>query len=327
MVDNRQGRLLIAVLVSAVLLFSDGCDKPPNRALGLYLDGVLLTEYDKDAEAVEKLKQAVKIDKNFSYAYSVLGGVYEKMDDYENSAVAYEKAVEIAPNSFKDFFSLGRVYKAMKELAKAVDAYVRACEIDPNHLHAHINAAKCYIDLEDFDGATIFTRRAEKIDPHVSEVQMLLADIYNWQEDYENAIDSYKRALEIDSNNPDVMTPLAIAYIRIGLHEPAKELLTLVVQAQPLNSKAYQHLGYCHLQLNNLNEAIQAYTAAVDIDDKDWEALRALGVAYMLNAVVDDDEDSKFQAIENWRASLEIEPDQPNSEILLRFILKYSKDQ
>ncbi|MBL7152981.1 MAG: tetratricopeptide repeat protein, partial [Phycisphaerae bacterium] len=150
--DHGRIRVVITGLICVVLLCCSGCPKS-NNAVDLYLDGILLTEYDEDEKAVEKLKEAVKADKKFSYAYSVLGQVYEKMEDYPNSAASYEKATEINPDSLKDFMGLGRVYKIMKELAKAVDAYARACEIDPNHLQAHLNAAKCYVELEDFDNA------------------------------------------------------------------------------------------------------------------------------------------------------------------------------
>jgi hypothetical protein len=63
------------------------------------------------------------------------------------------------------------------------------------------------------------------------------------------------------------------------------------------------------------------------LDDKDWETLRSLGVAYMLKAIVGDDEALKIEAIRLWRASLEIEPGQPNSQTLLRLIAKYSNAQ
>ena len=80
-------RFVPAGLVCAVLMLCWGCQKP-NNAVDLYLDGVLLTEYDKDEEAVDKLTQAVKADKDFVYAHSVLGQVYEKMEDYNNSAAS-----------------------------------------------------------------------------------------------------------------------------------------------------------------------------------------------------------------------------------------------
>ncbi|MBL7152196.1 MAG: tetratricopeptide repeat protein, partial [Phycisphaerae bacterium] len=161
-------------------------------------------------------------------------------------------------------------------------------------------------------------------DPNVAEIQMLLAEVYQWKEDFEAAISSYKRAIELDSNNPEALTFLALAYIRTNYYEPAIELLTLAVQAQPDDAKAYKYLGYCHLKLNAVDEAIEAYQTAARINENDWETLRSLGVAFMLKAIVAGDEDLKQEAIRQWRASLEIEPDQPDSQTLLKLAEKYS---
>jgi tetratricopeptide (TPR) repeat protein len=321
--DRPKVYVVGAVLACVAILLFSGCEKS-NNALNLYLDGIVLTEYDDDVAAVHKLDAAVKEDKKFWHAWSVLGDVYEKMEDYPNSIASYEKATEINPNSLKDFMNLGRVHKIMAELTKAVEAYVRACEIDPNHLQAHLKAAKCYVELEDYDNALGYGRRAEQIDPNVAEVQLLLAEIFQWREDFEAAIKSYKRVLELDSRNPEALTFLALAYIRTEYYEPAKELLTLAIQAQPDNAKAHKYLGYCHLKLNAIDESIGAYESALGIDPKDWETLRSLGVAYMLKAISAGDEDAKAKAVEQWRVSLEIEPDQPGSETMVKLIEKYS---
>lgn len=324
--DRPMAYVVIAGLMCAALLSGSGCEKS-NNALNLYLDGILLTEYDDDVQAVQKLEQAVKEDKKFWYAWSVLGEVYEKLEDYPNSVASYQKAAEINPNSPKNFMNLGRVYKIMKELTKAVDAYVRACQIDPNHLQAHFEAAKCYVELEDYDNALNYGRRAEQIDPNVMEVQLLLAEVYQWRDDFEEAVKSYKRVLELDSKNPDALTYLALAYIKMEYYEPAKELLTLAVEAQPDNAKAYKYLGYSLLKLNALDEAIAAYESALAIDQKDWETLRSLGVAYMLKAISAADENFKAKAVEQWRLSLQTEPDQPNSQVMLKLIEKYSNGE
>ncbi|UCC22917.1 MAG: tetratricopeptide repeat protein, partial [Planctomycetota bacterium] len=139
------------------------------------------------------------------------------------------------------------------------------------------------------------------------------------------AVRSYKRALEIDSNDPDIMLALAVAYLRTNRNEPAKELLTSVIQIRPDSGLAHQYLGYCYLRLDEVNKSIESYSKAVEINDKDWEAHRGLGVAYMLNALSNEDAALKAMAVEQWHMSLEIKPDQPRRERLLRLIRKYSE--
>ena len=349
---------LFFCLISAGLLFFAGCgagQKADNTHIDLYVDAITLAEHSEREEAIKKLNSAVQINESFSLAYSLLGEIYQEMQDYERSAASYEKATELNPWSFNNHFNLGRVYQLMKKFTQAVRAYSRACELKPEHLEAHLNNAKCYYEIQDYQNALLYGERAERIDPNTAEVQKILGDVYGSQKDYELAISSYKRSLEIDSSNPAVIASLAVAYLNTNRNEPAKVLLETVLQIQPDSKTAYQYLGYCYLQLYSqavelhkkasqtntqepeliaslkekadkiLDDATESYSRAIEIDDKDWEALRGLGVAYMLRARRDKDNALKEKALEQWQRSLEVNPQQPDRERLLKLIAYYSK--
>lgn len=131
--------------------------------------------------------------------------------------------------------------------------------------------------------------------------------------------------LEIDSNDTETMTSLAIAYLRTNRNEPAKELLTAVVRKKPDKSDAFQYLGYCYLRLNDVDHAVESYGKAIEINNRDWQAYRGLGVAYMLKAISSKDQTLRAKAIEQWRLSLEVKPDQPRNERLRKLVEKYSE--
>jgi len=344
-------------LLLLTLPFFIGCSTE-QKAVGLYVDAALLAEQNQNAQAVEKLNEAVELDRDFSLAYSLLGRIYRQLADYEKSADSFEKAAVLNPWSFSDFFNLGKVYQLMEKFRQAAAAYSRACQLRADHLEAHFNAANCYYRIEDFNSAVVYAKQAEQIAPEMIEIQRLLADVHQSRNDYEQAIAYYKRALEIDSNDTEVMVALAVSYLKTARNEPARELLSSVVQLDPENNDAYQYLGYCFLQLNAramelykqkkqpdsddagpaaslkadaekaIAQAVESYNKAIEINEKDWQAYRGLGVAYMLKAIngKDDNPDNlRQQAIEQWRTSLQIEPNQPRRERLIRLIKKYSK--
>jgi len=196
----------------------------------------------------------------------------------------------------------------------------------------------------------VYGERAKKLDPNVSDIQKLLGDVYESKKDHEQAVASYKRALEIDSNNPAAMTSLAVVYLRTNRNEPARELLASAIRIKPDSNTAYQYLGYCYLRLREqvieshkralktdsnapaidavvieyLDKAIESYGKAIEINNKDWEAYRGLGVAYMLRALDNRDDSLKAKAVEQWRLSLDIRPDQPRREKLVELMKKYS---
>ena len=317
---------LSAVTIVIMVLCLGGCALPGGE-VDLYVDAAVLNEQGENQKAVEKLNTAVQVNKRFSPAYSLLGEIYRQMNDYQKSAASYEEATKLNPWSFQDFFGLGRVCQIMKQFAKAVKAYARACELKPDHLEAHIGAAKCYYEVEDYNNALLYGQRAQQINPDASELRKLLGDIYQSQKDYGQAISSYKRALEVDSNNPEIMTSLAVAYLRnnVNYNEPAKELLISAIQIQPDNGPAYRYLGYCYLLLKDVDKSIASYEKAIEINGEDWEAHRGLGVAYAMKASDEKDLNLRTKAVEHWRKALEIKPDQPRREKLLRLIETYSK--
>jgi hypothetical protein len=55
-----------------------------------------------------------------------------------------------------------------------------------------------------------------------------------------------------------------------------------------------------------------------------------LGVAYILKGTAEDgtiDETLKAKAVQHWRRSLDIKPDQHNSDRLFRLIRRYSEEK
>jgi len=143
-------------------------------------------------------------------------------------------------------------------------------------------------------------------------------------EDPGREIQSSQRRPEAIGTSPELTMQLAYAYLKMQRFELAKETLTSVIQRSPDNNTAYQYLGYCHLKLGDVDKAIESYYTAIELDDSDWEAHRGLGVAYMLRARADRDENLKARAVEQWRISLDIKPDQLNRDALVKMIDAYS---
>jgi len=143
-------------------------------------------------------------------------------------------------------------------------------------------------------------------------------------EDPGRVIQSSQRRPEAIGTSPELTMQLAYAYLKMQRFELAKETLTSVIQRSPDNNTAYQYLGYCHLKLGDLDRAIESYYTAIELDDSDWEAHRGLGVAYMLRARAGRDENLKARAVEQWRISLDIKPDQLNRDALVKMIDAYS---
>src|SRR3989339_1589501 len=353
---NAKGPLMAKyiILCMLALIVLNGCaTQPQPQIMDLYVDAVMLKEAAKPQEAVEKLNQAVKINEKFFLAWSLMGDIYQSIKEYEKAVASYNKAAELNPWSFKDYFELGRTYQLMENFVMAVKAYGRALEINPDDYKANLYNAQSYYAMKDYQNAIEYAQKASQIDPNETESLILIGRIYDDNKDYHKAIVVYKRAIEKDSSNTKVMTNLAAAYLKTDRVEPAMELLEDVRQKEPANNQVYQYLGYANLLLysktvkeynaaaeqgqdvNSLQEklseyldsSIKNYQQAIRMDENDWESHRGLGVAYVLMSKKVGGmlgRSYKKKAVEHWRTSLDIKPDQPNREGLLKLIEKYS---
>lgn len=334
------GRVIIAVAVAGILagcqqtamvqapapieqiseqkLIAEQIEEQKAQAISLYVDATMLNDLNERLEAIRKLELALELDPEFAVAYSLKGDIHQAMEEYPQSAAAYEKATEFDPWSFKDFFNLGKVCQAMKEFVRAAAAYVTACKLDPNHYQAHFNAARCYYELKEFDSSLEYAGLAKKLEPDKSEVEALMGDLHEAKKDHTEAISAYKRALEMEGNSVKIMVPLSAAYLRSGRYSAAKELLVDVVNTDPNNAIAHQYLGFAKLKLKETNEAVESYKRAVAIDDGDWMAHKGLGVAYMLLAMQNNnDQKLEAMAMEQWGISLQLKSDQPELKTLM----------
>ena len=341
LIHIRLRSVIIGLLAAAIALWA-GCEQQEQRgpqqqtqtqAVGLYVDAMVHQEAEEWDQAIQKLIAAIELYPEFTMAYSLQGDIYRQITDFEKSADAYEIAAQMDPWSFKDFFNLGKVCRIMEKFVRAVRAFLRACELGPDHFEAHLNAAQVFFALKDYDQAMAFSQMAKQIDPNRSDPEHLIGNIHEAGENHTEAIAAYKRALEIGDNTPRVVVSLARVYLKTSQFDIARELLTSAVEIQPQNAVAYRHLGFAHLKLHDLDTAIANYEKSVAINKNDWETQKALGVAYMIKAmnnnndktlrVIDNDEvrTLKAKAIKHWSVSLGIKSDQPK---LLNFLRKYS---
>ena len=316
-----------AMAVLAVVTLMAGCGRPVQQdtakpldrglddqreAVSLYVDAKMLNEIDERHKAIQKLEAAIQLDPKFALAFSLKGDIYQQGEQYDQSAESYEVATELDPWSFKDFFNLGKVTQIMEQFARSIRAYVTACELEPRHYQAHINVAKCYYQVEDMDKAMEYGTKAKQLNPTAADPDLLFGDIFESQQNHTKAVVAYRRALELEGNTPRVMVPLAVTYLRTERYEAGMELLDSALKIDPQNTIAHQYSGWTYLKLKQFDRAIASYEKAVKIAPGDWATRKGLGVAYIIKAKSTKDNNLKDKALEQWKKSMIIKPDQPD---------------
>jgi tetratricopeptide (TPR) repeat protein len=321
---NRVVAVWLAVpLVGLCALLGCAERQPP---VDLYVDAVALRELGQEQLAVEKLNAVIAADPGFALAYSELGKAYEAMGNDEKALGAFRRAVQLDSWSSEDHLHLARTCEKLGRYAEAANAYARTVELDPKRFEAVLGAVGCYLKAGEYVRALAYCERAEQAD-RPRELLPLLAQVYEAQKDYEQVIRVYQRLLVLDGDDPNVLLPLGVAYVKAGQYSRARQVLTSVTQLRPKDSVAFRHLGYCFVKLGDVDQAVQMYQKSVDLAGSDWEAHRGLGVACMLKARQTADRRWQARALEHWRRSLALKPDQPKHELLEKLIRDQLRSQ
>ena len=92
---------------------------------------------DSDAETIEALKQAVKINPDYAKAHYNLGLAYGNLGMHKEEIEAYKQAIRIDPDYAKAHNNLGLAYGKSGKYKEAIEAFKQAIRINPDNTEAH----------------------------------------------------------------------------------------------------------------------------------------------------------------------------------------------
>lgn len=104
-----------------------------NIPLELAMKAFVLTNQNKTAEAESIYHFIVDIDPNFANAYSNLGVLAEKRNDFLQAESYYRKAMELDPNNAEVYYNLGVLYWKQNRWQEVVSMFQKTLQLNPNH--------------------------------------------------------------------------------------------------------------------------------------------------------------------------------------------------
>ncbi len=235
------------------------------------------------ALAYAQLALSVQGDKNINL--TLLGDIYESMNNYQRSIDAYDgidKASPLKPNADLEVaVNLQRLEK--KDEAKA--RLKALTEANPKDYDAFVTLGNLYRNNEEFaDAAQAYDKAVALIATPERDnwtVYYYRGIAFERTKQWDKAEPDFRKALQLEPDQPMVLNYLGYSMIdkKLNLTE-AIAMVRKAVELKPNDGYIVDSLGWAHFRLGEYDEAVKQLERAVELKPADPIIADHLGDAY-----------------------------------------------
>ena len=171
---------------------------PQNADVQSHL-GVVYQNLKKYPLAVDHLKRALAMRKNFSDAHNSLGTVYQDMKMYPEALAEFNIALSdlLYTTPHYAHFNIGQVYLEQGLYDQALAAFKKSVEIFPGYSLAYNKIGRTYLALNNLEEAARAFRKATEFAPEYAIAFFNLAEVYVKMGQDEKARKNFEKVIEI----------------------------------------------------------------------------------------------------------------------------------
>ena len=166
--------------------------------------------------ALEKFKEAIKLNPRFVLAHFWLGNVLARNGDFKKAENHLRSAIKLKPDYAAAYNGLGNILTAQGNLEDALAQYITAIEKKPDYFDAHIDFGIYWDNRGDFSRALSLFKKAIQLQPQNAQGYFKLANsLYN-NKKWEEAINNYRVALKLNPELTQARLNLDIVLRQVG---------------------------------------------------------------------------------------------------------------
>jgi tetratricopeptide (TPR) repeat protein/predicted AlkP superfamily phosphohydrolase/phosphomutase len=265
--------------------------------------GLVLDKQGRTDEARTLYLQAAELDRDAAEPRTNLGNLARRRGQFGEAESWYRQAIEADPYFMGAYNNLAMIYQDRDDTKKAIGLYAEALERSPDNPVVMNNLASLYFATGQSEQAKKLWEKAAASDPNYPSPLNNLAGLALAQGDAVIARRHLDRALSINPGYGDAHLNLAAIEFQEGNVKSALAHLDRAAKDPNSSAQALLKIGVYRLSLGDTAGAIRALEEGRGSHPRDIGILNALGDAYRRAARPRD-------ALDAWRASLSVNPDQ-----------------
>lgn len=235
-------------------------------ASGHLVLGSLFYKQDRKEEAVKELREAIRLDPDFTDAHLILGLEFIQRGNMQEAEKELREAIRIEPDNSQAHFYLsislymqGYVEESEKELRETI-------RVDPHYVDAHYELGLLLKQHGRLEEAEKELREAIRLNPTHDDARSELATLLFKPESLEQAETEFRAAIDSDPNNAEAHYNYGVFLSdqeRIG--EAGKEY-RIAIRLNPDHSSAHYNLGVLLFYEGRFQEAEDEWREAIRSD-------------------------------------------------------------
>ncbi|MBI2265398.1 MAG: tetratricopeptide repeat protein [Armatimonadetes bacterium] len=239
------------------------------------------------SSALKIYEECIRLNPSLKQALLRLGLAHWRSGNPDSAIRNLERCIELDPKSSDAHYWIGQIQQDQDKLIQALRAYERAIAANPGFGKAHCARGKIYARQNQWGLAIESYQNAIRLGHNPDENHFLLAVAYEQQFNLDASVKHYQDALKINPRFAEASCNLGMTYLRLGKTNEAIESFEKSLSVKP-DPYTYFHLGRACAQADRVSDAIQAYTASLEINPKDFYARYNLGLLYARSTETED---------------------------------------
>lgn len=289
----------LGVFQNAISAFEKALEIAPYYEFSWTGLGKAYFESGQIDEAIVSLQKAVELNAHIIEAWINLGKCFAQQKRDLDAIAVFNRAIEYNPENAGIWDELGRLHLQMQNYSESISAFQKAININPLCGEAHIKLAYAFFQMGDYEtAASLYQKGIPLFDDIVtrSALWIRLGDTYLQMKDYEKAIAAYeqsdqqqnvpKQSLENLSNIEDEIQNIDLKNDNeIEQEETGEERGKKMNEANHVydlkTAKEWNEHGNSHLKAGAYNDAIVAYTKAIELaPNASWPYIQNLATVH-----------------------------------------------
>jgi len=269
-----QSRVYAATFCSAETFWNYALAKNPNAWVVQSNLGNLLLRQGRMAEAIDHLKEAVKLNPGLAQSRNNLGNVLLRQGRVSEAVEQFETAVKVAPTDALAHANLSAALFQAGRMADAIEQDQEALRIDPDCAVAHYYWAVALVQLGQCEEAVAQDENALRLKPDYAEAQENWGFALGQMGHFWEAMGHYEQAIRLRPDLAGAQDDWGNALKQTGQLEDAIPHYREAVRLKPDDSSFHNDFGAALAQLGRKAEAADQFQDALRLnpDNHDAEA-------------------------------------------------------